>query len=381
MTLARRRILFYALLLLFLTAGSFLIGRALGITWDISSGGLSHSGGIFIKSQTPRLSLFLDGGFMRQTSFFSGGALLTDLEPGMHIIRIEKEGYTPWSKAVGVEALFVVGFRNVLLVPNPAVHATTTAAEIEAIRRAKESGQFGTAPPPDPSPSPLPNTPLYRIDKAGTLVRSDDATTTPLASHVHSFAAFEDEIYFITETGFLSVLNDASGEIRTIGRPGFYLEKKPVRFARTNTGDLVIRDASGGLFLGPPQGDIKTVTGAVGAFAFDQREEKLLIKQDDTMQILWLGDNAQEPFQKRGDRELLFRSPSPIEQAMWFFGSNAHVVFNTAEGVFFMEIDGRGGINTVELIAGPVDDIMTVKDFPSAVFYKKGAAWHTITIM
>ena len=127
-----RRKLFYALALIFLVGLPILISFSLGYTFNLTSRSVEKSGGIFIKSRTSRLSIFLNNNFIKETSLISGGAILTRIYKGTYLLRIEKAGYRPWSKAVIVEPEVVTELRNILLVTHPLAVATTTQKEISA---------------------------------------------------------------------------------------------------------------------------------------------------------------------------------------------------------------------------------------------------------
>lgn len=372
-----RRIIFYALIAAFLVAGPLLVARAIGYTIDLKTWALQKSGGIFVKSKTARLAIFLDGALARETSPLSGNALLTHISPQPHLIRLEKSAHHPWSKTVTVEPAKVVELRNITLIPNPVPIATSTDADIISALQSLPSPfalALSAALPKEPSKSrnntKLP--PPLELDKEGTITVSIGTTTRILASHIHSLAPFEDTILFVDKNGFLARLDPATYEVRILGRPGFYLEQGQIQFIKSPAGEIILLDPSGGLFILDDALMLTAATGGVSDLHFDLRGEKIALAKTSGVEVLWRIDNPHQPFQKKGAREVITRGNAKIKEVRWFYGDNAHLLIRTNEGIFFTELDGRGGRNTVELVSGATDALRTTPDVPHTVFFKQG---------
>ena len=384
MTRRSRRIFFYSSILFFLLLSPLIIGYSLGYTLNPTKGIVEKTGGIFIKSKTPRLSIFLNAQFVKQTSFLSGGALLTDIIPGTHLLRLEKANYIPWSKTIVVDPETVTELRNIILVPRPVPIATSTPDEVAMIRARMDIKQIRVAIPgekmiaPDlPTPAP---TPYFFLDQARNLIGKTATTSVTLAPHVNSFGFIDGTVFFIDKNGFLGRIDPGSGAITTIGRPGFYLSDIQAKFDKAPNGDIIIRDASGGCFLSDGLTNIKALTGGVRDIAFDNDGEKMLLRKDNSVDIVFLADNRFQPFQKRGTREQIFSSNAPIQDADWFFGDNAHIIVRTTDGIFFTETNGTDGKNTVQLFDKKTDDIITFPDVPNSMFFRRGKIFYTITL-
>lgn len=363
----RRRFL-YILILAFFVVAPLLVAYSLGYTISIPRHSISQTGGIFIKSRTPRLTIFLNSQFMKETSLFYGGALLSGIESGTYLLRIEKAGYTPWTKTVTVEPAMVTELRNIILSPKPIPIATSTAQEMALI---KSSGRATTQA----------TSSTFFLDKKRALIERTSTTTSVIAINVHSFSQFEDELFFINENGFLSRKGVSSEIIEVLGRPGFFLEsKKSFLFLKSQLGEIALLDPSGGLFIVDNTNAVKTVTGEVKKISFDSRGEKLLIAKEREVLILWMQDNRYQPFQKKGMLESLLSVPSDILDASWFYQSDSHVVLTAREGIFLTETDGRGGRNTIELVTGKTDELLTTPKQPSSIFFKRGKTWFTIEL-
>lgn len=363
MTKRKRRFLFYILIAAFLLLSPLLIFYSLGYTFDPNTVKVEKIGGIFIKSQTPRLHVFLDGVFVKETSFFSGGALLTSINPGIHLLRLEKQGFNPWFKTVEVEPAVVTELRHIILIPNPVPAATSTSPEIILL----------TASPDRNSP--------WQLKPDGNLVSAGaSATSAPLALNVHSYNVLDNTLWWVDKNGFLARLEEDGQSITTLGRGGFYLDQKPVKLSKSPSGEVVLLDSSGGLFLIDEEGRIAPLEGGVSEVRFDGKGEKMLLQKEKSIEVYWLKDYAYQPFSKKGAREIIVNLAADIKEAAWFYGDDMHILLRTREGIYFTEVDGRGGRNTAELVSGPTEELRTLSEFPNAVFFKKEKTWFKIEI-
>ena len=77
-----RKKFFYLLFAAFIVLAPVIIAYSLGYTINFSTWSLEQRGGIFIKSKIARISIFLNNEFQKETSLFSGGALLPRYNPG-----------------------------------------------------------------------------------------------------------------------------------------------------------------------------------------------------------------------------------------------------------------------------------------------------------
>lgn len=370
MTYRKRRFFFYALLLLFVVISPLIIAYAVGYTLNLRSGIFEQKGGIFMKSKTPRLSISLDGNFLETTSYFSGSALLTEIAKGAHLLRLEKPNYYPWTKQVTVDSSLVTDLRNIILIPKPVSLATTTADELIMIKRRLQQKTDALASEHAP----------YFLETNGSLKISTGTSTKIVATNIHSFGVIGKTIFFIDRSGFLARMDMPDYAIQTIGRPGFYLAKEKFRFFLSPLGGIFIIDSGGGLYSSDGITQIDSITGGTVSLAFDSRGEKLLIIKNNSVEYIWLQDNAYQPFQKRGTREVVFVSSTQITQAEWFFGDNAHVVIHDDDRVIIAEIDGRGGRYVVELLSGHIGDIVTMEELPQSIIIQRKQQYYKIDL-
>ena len=348
-----RRIIFYILTLIFLAAGPLIVAYSFGYAFNFSTARFNQTGGIFIKSKTPRLSVFLDGAFVKETGIFSGSTLLPDIAPGTHLLRLEKQDFHPWSKTVRVAPSEVTELRAILLAPHPANAATSSREEL--------AGATGTPAPPV----------ALSLDARGRLIAGRGRDSKIIIENVHSYALADNTIFFVDKNGFFARYDMTTKEITSTSRPGFFLTSAHLRFI---TGDkfVAIIDPSGGLFLFDRSADaLAALTGGIKDASFDSEEKKLVLVSERTVSVLWLADNTHQQFQKKGVIEQIFSSDSPIREARWLYKTDSHIVWRNRDGVFLTEIDRQGGANTAELISGAVDEIATSPALPDAIFYRR----------
>lgn len=374
MKIKTRRKFFLLLVLVFVIFSPLLIAYSLGYKINLSKGSLEKTGGIFIKSKTPRLSLFLNGVFTKETSLLGGGALLTKIKPGSYLLRLEKKEYQPWSKTVKVEEETVTELRGLLLFPEKITKATSTREEIELLEKNLQLEK-------DSPTKTLVSGIKVELNKKGELVAKETPPVL-LSAKVHSFEVLNDKIIFVDKNGFLAWLDPPQKKIEVIGRPGFYLKEKSFKFIKSAREMIAIIDSMGGVFLlDDLTSAILTIDGGVKDVSFDEKGEKLLLVKENSLSILWLIDNNLQPFQKKMTREEILKSSNiNMEEAKWFYGDNLHIIIRTRDGVFITELDGRGGRNTTELIAGRTDKIFTSFQNPTTIFFEKGKSWYKIEI-
>lgn len=365
MTLRKRRILFYMLFLVFIVAGPILVANSFGYNIDFVSGDIRSTGGIFVKSTIPRIAIYLNGELQKETSIFSRGALLTDLVPGEYLLEIKKSGFRGWSKIVKVKPGLVEEFRNILLVPEKQVFSTTTPATIKMLGVATTTIGDG----------------FLKIDENNNLIKiSRVGSSTILMSNVNSFTVINGEIVAVGRNGFLARVDPETGDIRIVGRPGFYLSEKPLRFIPSpRNNKIAIIDPVGGFYM-LTEDKVYPLEGGVKKAVFDAKGKKLFLLKRNIIEILWIEDSSTQPFHKKGDLETVLTTSFPILDAAWFYADNFHIVFRQKGGILITELDGRGTRNIYTLWEGNTDELFTSPLDPNSIFFKKDGVWHQIKL-
>ena len=358
-----RKRVFYLLILLFLIISPLLIAYTIGYIIDLHRGLIFKVRGVFVKSWSGGFSIYLNGEFQKETSLLSSGALLTGLKPGSYILGLQKDGFKSWEKKIKVESGLVTEIRDILLVPDLLEKNPATVEELDMI-----SGLAETKPT------------YYKIDRRGNLTDTRLATSSAaiLASNIKHFDYVEGKIFLIDKNGFLAELNPGTRAIQTIGRLGFYIDRRPFRFISSPKNYLLVIDSAGGGYL-IENYQLNTVLGTEILDAhFDQESQKLLLVRKSNVEMVWLADNSYQPFQKKGARKIIFETKDKIIDALWFADDNQHAVIQTEKGVFLTGI--KSGDNPLTLLSEPVEKIYTLPNLPDKIFIKKGGAIYKIEL-
>ncbi|MBI2642132.1 MAG: PEGA domain-containing protein [Candidatus Wildermuthbacteria bacterium] len=117
MTKRQRTILFFAAALLFLLATPTVILYSQGWRIDWNEKTVTHTGGMYMRAVPSRASIYVNGEFVKRTDLFFDSSLITNLLPGNYNVRIEKEGYIPWTKTLPVQKAQVTEAKHIILFP------------------------------------------------------------------------------------------------------------------------------------------------------------------------------------------------------------------------------------------------------------------------
>jgi len=137
MSLTTRRIIFYALVVLFLVSGGGVLLYANGWRLDPETFAVRKTGGVYIESVPRDAEILLNGKAVRNASgLISSGTLVSGLLPRAHEVTVQKEGYAAWRRVLTVKPSLVTKAEHIILVPRKsvAVPLPVPAAAISAAR-------------------------------------------------------------------------------------------------------------------------------------------------------------------------------------------------------------------------------------------------------
>ena len=123
-----RRILFFAFLSIFIAVAPILTFYVQGYRIDFENKRLTQTGGLFIKTITPKQAeVYLDNKLTAKTDFFFSSTLVENLLPRIYNIKVQKQGYYVWEKNLEVKEKQVAEARNIVLFPkNPGFELIST---------------------------------------------------------------------------------------------------------------------------------------------------------------------------------------------------------------------------------------------------------------
>ncbi len=143
MQLPTRRVLFWASAAVFAVLAPLVVGYALGYRLDLAGGGIVRTGALVVETEPGGAAVIIDGALARHTgTIFNGTALIRDLAPRVHRIRIEKPGYHPWEKEIEIYPAVVTEVRNVRLWPLKPIDETIGELAATGARVVPETVQF-----------------------------------------------------------------------------------------------------------------------------------------------------------------------------------------------------------------------------------------------
>ncbi len=112
-----KRILILVFVIIFLIGGPLAIFYSRGYRFDFETKKIVKSGAFYFRTQPESCEIYLDGKLKKKTDFLFGNAFIKNLLPKKYNIRIEKEGYFLWEKALEVKEEFVTEAKNIILFP------------------------------------------------------------------------------------------------------------------------------------------------------------------------------------------------------------------------------------------------------------------------
>ncbi|MBI2037068.1 MAG: PEGA domain-containing protein [Candidatus Liptonbacteria bacterium] len=122
MSLTTRRIIFYALVVLFLVSGGGVLLYANGWRVDPETFAVRKTGGVYIESVPRDAEILLNGKAVRNASgLISSGTLVSGLLPRAYEVTVQKEGYATWRRVLAVEPSLVTKAEHIILVPEKSV--------------------------------------------------------------------------------------------------------------------------------------------------------------------------------------------------------------------------------------------------------------------
>lgn len=117
MTKITRTFLFFILSFLFVLTATSALFYAQGYRFDFKNFKYLKTGAIFVKVSPANAKVFLDQKLIGRTQLINNYLFSQSLLPKEYSVKIEKEGYLPWSKTLEVKEKEVAEAKNIILFP------------------------------------------------------------------------------------------------------------------------------------------------------------------------------------------------------------------------------------------------------------------------
>lgn len=314
MNLKTRRKLFWLSVLGFLAIAPPAALYATG--WRVASDfTVKRIGGLFIAVPESGSGVLLDGKLIKNTNFLQSGVFIQNLTPGSHTIMVSKEGFWPWAKKLMVEESAVTEAKAFTL---------SQAANGKVLLK----GQFEA---------------IYASDKNSVLILEEQKN-----------GALSLNFYMPSSEEFLSPANSASKKLLTNKTPlksvtwedgsaNLFFKEKTVSLAFDFSKRAVLAKVSSSE-LGE---DLNVLPHRISV---DYRKKAEMRFDDKSVWVNWLSTPL--PYFLSDEEERVFQTKSVIRGASFFPKRSDVALVAYENGVFALEIDGRGNRNIQPVYKG-----------------------------
>ena len=280
MTYRAKRFLFWSCVAFFSVAAVPLILYAFGWRFVWEDGALARTGGLFVASfPSLETKIFVDGKLRKETSLLSRSLFLGQLNPGLHQVRVTRDGYHEWNKTISVKPEFVTELKAILVPHAPDAYQVLRNPQLNVIAYMPEESalflrdasqrwfrfekEIETLVPAKPRSIVREN--VEEDMRRGRRLRWDahEAWVQWDAPHLPHYQSFETEQ--IMQTPYV------------IRSAAFYPRREAILVALSNTVMVVELDGRGGRTITP------LYKGKEPSFAVDSSQRVIYILDDGTL--------------------------------------------------------------------------------------------------
>lgn len=305
MTRQTRRIILYGTVFSFLLVTPIMLLYAWGYSFDWQKKKPVLTGGFYFSSIPRGANVYLDNNFREKTPTY-----LKRLTPRDYEVEIIKEGYHIWHKKLRVESKLVTEARNILLIPlNPQLEV------------------FEKTLPPD-----------YSLEEFLTPETSGD-------------------VFYVDETDFLLYKTDEEESYQEQVSSEPLPENSEYEVVVSNNKKITAL-GEGYLYLLDPETKVfELIAKDVQKIQFSNDNKKLLYHTSSEIWVYYLKDIFLQPNKKAGEKELITRLSQNIKQAVWYGGTNEHIIFFVDQKIKIIELDNRDERNAIDIMSINADQM------------------------
>ncbi len=100
----KRKVLFYLFIIAFVLGSIYLVVITQGLTIDWKHATITKTGAIYIRSTPSNPKIYIDNKeYTSEDGIITKGTLIKNLVPGTYEVRVEKDGFSSWTKHITVE--------------------------------------------------------------------------------------------------------------------------------------------------------------------------------------------------------------------------------------------------------------------------------------
>lgn len=302
-------------------------GYRLSDGWNITK-----TGGIYIYSPASGSEIFLNNDFQKQTNILQSGVFIQNLKPTKYSALVAKEGYWPWQKQLTVEQQLVTEVRAFLIPQSP-------------------QGKTLLRGPLDSIYAPINNVLIFEEIKNRT--RKIVFYLPHSGEFLTNFSS--DTAQILSSTQKISSVYSTDNVVYV--RRG----QKTIKAEVDSSANTV--KASYDAIPENLMADEKALNMPAQFIKYDPRHNLKLWKTD-TNEILaeWINTSSPLPYYMQSGKEIILQAQNKIKNLDFFPSRRDVIIFAAGNGIFAIELDGRGGRNMQPIYKGK-DPNFTI--FPS----------------
>lgn len=312
----RKKLLLITILLFIIVSGAVLfysLGYRVGPGWQIQK-----TGGVFIHASVAGARVLVDGRTQKNTSLLAQNALVKNLIPGTHEIKVEKEGFWSWQKIL-VIAPEIVASRDVLLVPKEPVVSSVATTTLEHF-------------------------PHYFLSKH-IIFQNENSKPKLLFVGVERF-------WELPQSSALLIFGEDGN---------FYKNNKQLTVATSSTETF--------LDLPPEIANILiSLLKIKKNLIFDDAEERVIYWDAHTVGSYWIGETEKMPQWQKTRSISILTFPGEIKNVVTYPEHSDYLILEIGSGIWALEIDNVGGQNLVPVYQGKDPKIITKSSNTLIVF-------------
>lgn len=284
----KRRTLFILITVVFFIVSYITLLYAQGYKYSFKDNKFIRTGALYLKTNTDA-DVFLNGKPIKRTSFFGSSVSIGGLLPGNYSVKASRVGYSSWQKVVTIQEGLLSDYSRILLLSKKEEDVTAMKKGITLLLYPTPS----LTPNPTPSKTAIPNP-----RRPPTPPPAGGPTPSPSVPPTSQPAT-----PFSLENGFLT------------WRAG---------------------------------GAITTIASSALDYSVSPDNKKLLWWNTYEAWVYWLDNTNYQPHHQKGDTLLINRFSAPIKKGGWY-PDDDYIVIDAANYFTILEIDTRGGVNSIRL--------------------------------
>jgi len=333
--------LFIILLLLFLVVTPTIIFYSQGYRFDWAAKKITQTGAFYFKVVPSRADVFINGTFVKKTDFFFDSVLLGDLLPKPYFVRIQKEGYIPWTKSLKIKPKEVAEAKNIILFPS---HIQFKSV-LENVKDFWSSPDGKKIVFEKVNPGQKWQLYLWDLETNDQKIIARQKNNESVGEVIWS----QDSSRILVNNSAIWNLTGGANDqcVKTSCDEKSFAQKNPnILFSsvKQNMQELLLRFDT--------KKTIEKKFSSPGALVLSPDKRKIAIANDSEIWIYYIEDQNEEPTKKAMDLTFLSKLSAKPNNLVWL--NDHELIFSIGNAIKISEIDERDSLNVVDIATYPV---------------------------